>query len=319
MKLKRKVGVAFGGGGARGLAHLGALRVLRERAEYLPDVVAGTSAGSIAAVLYASGLSQREIEETAKEFDWFRTVISFSDTVRHILERKGVGVVSNAKLVDAINRIISGRSFDDFETDVAVVAADIEARRRVIFTSKRVAKRMEMKPLVEFLPPPDGNKPGCETVIVSDCKDVGRAVMASCAVPGVFMPVDIAGMRLLDGGVVDQVPVDVVIAMGADFSIGISLALSFMPQRITSAMHSLSGMVALLGVQQLRKSMEMADIGFQVEGIEKRSPITPRQYELIGIGEEQMRYWIEDYERRKRRFFSTDKFSVGRLEKLLKG
>jgi len=318
VKSRRRVGVAFGGGGARGLAHLGALRVLRDSVDYFPQIVAGTSAGSIAAVLYASGLSQMEIEQTAKEFDWFRTVISFSDTVKHMLERRGGGVVSNAKLGDAINRIVSGRTFDDFEIDVAVVAADIEAKRRVIFTSRRVAERIDKKPLFDFLPPPDGNKPGCETVVVSDCEDVGKAVMASCAVPGVFMPVDIAGMRLLDGGAVDQVPVDVVLAMGADFSIGISLALSFMPQRITSAMHSLSGMVALLGVQQLRKSMDMADIGFQVEGIERRSPITPHQYELIDLGEEQMRYWIEDYERRKRGIFSRGKFSVDRLEKLLK-
>ena len=309
MKPKKKVGVAFGGGGARGLAHLGALRVLREKSAYLPEIVAGTSAGSIAAVLYASGLSQVEIEETAKEFDWFKTVISFSDTVRHILERKGGGVVSNAKLGDSINRIISGRSFDDFEIDVAVVAAAIEAKRRVIFTSKRVAERMDEKPLFDFLPPPKGNKPGCETVVVSDCKDVGKAVMASCAVPGVFLPVDIGGMRLLDGGAVDQVPVDVVLAMGANFSIGISLALSFMPQRITNAMHSISGMVAILGVQQLRKSMDMADIGFQVEGIEKRSPISPHQYELIDLGEEEMRYWIENYERQR---------GVGKLEALLK-
>ncbi len=319
MLKKRKVGVAFGGGGVRGLAHLGALRVLKENKNYLPDIVAGTSAGSIAAVLYASGLSQREIETMAKEFDWFRMVISFSDTIKSFWERKGGGLVSNTKLGDAINRIISGRSFDDFDVDVAVVAADIGAKRRIIFTSRRVAEKIDKKPLFEFLPPPDGNKPGCETIIISDCSNVGKAVMASCAVPGVFMPVEVGGMRLLDGGVVDQVPVDVVLSMGADFSIGISLALSFMPQRITNAMHSLSGMIGILGIQQLRKSMDMADIGFQVEGIEKKSPILPRQYELVDLGEKQMRYWIDDYERRKKRVaLLGNKLPVKGLKKLLK-
>ena len=296
----RKVGVAFGGGGARGLAHLGALRTLRKRERYFPQIVAGTSAGSIAATLCASGISQREIEETAMEFNWFRTVVSLSDTLRHYLGKKKGGLVSNAKLGESINRLISGRSFDDLEMDLAVVATEIERKTRVIFTSKRVAERIDWNYLREFLLPPEGNKPGCETEVISDFKDVGKAVMASCAVPGVFMPVEIYGMKLLDGGVVDQVPVDVTKAMGADFTIGISLALAFLPPRITNAPQALSGMVGLLGVQQLRKSMDMADIGFQVKGIEHRSPVNPRQHDLIDLGEEQMNYWLDDYERRKR-------------------
>ncbi len=295
----KKVGVAFGGGGARGLAHLGALRTLRKREGYFPGIVAGTSAGSIAATLCASGISQREIEETAMEFNWFRSVVSLSDTLRHYLGKKKGGLVSNAKLGESINRLISGRSFDDFEMDLAVVATEIEKKTRVIFTSKRAAARIDWNYLYQFLLPPEGNKPGCETVVISDFKDVGKAVMASCAVPGVFMPVEIYGMMLLDGGVVDQVPVDVIRAMGADFAIGISLALAFLPPRITNAPQALSGMVGLLGVQQLRKSMDMADIGFQVKGIEYRSPVNPRQYDLINLGEEQMNYWIDYHERKK--------------------
>ena len=296
----KKTGIAFGGGGARGLAHLGVIRALRNSKNYIPEIAAGTSAGSIAAVLYASGLSQLEIEETAKEFDWFKNVISFSDTVKNYFSRNRGGLVSNAKLGDSINRLVSGRSFDDFKVDIAVVATDIERMQRIIFTSKRVAEEIDTRELEKFLPKPKGTMPGCETVIVSDCKNLGLAVRASCAVPGVFQPVEIMGMRLLDGGVVDQVPVDVVKAMGADITIGVSLALSFIPQKFTSAVHSLSGMVGLLGIQQLRKSLENADIGFQVEGIDKRSPIKPKQYDLIEMGEKQMNILLNEYKRKKR-------------------
>ncbi|NOY08351.1 MAG: hypothetical protein GXP33_05880 [Spirochaetes bacterium] len=294
----KKIGVAFGGGGARGLAHLGVIRALKNRKHFLPEIVAGTSAGSIAAVLYASGLSQVEIEETAREFDWFRNVISFSDTVRNHLSRKRGGLVSNAKLGDSINRLLSGCSFNELNTDLAIVATNIEEKSRVIFTSRRVAEKIKTEELENFLPKPEGDLPGCDTVVVSDYDDVGMAVRASCAVPGVFLPVEIKGMRLLDGGVVDQVPVDVVKAMGADITVGVSLALSFIPHKYTTAVHSLSGMVGLLGVQQLRKNLEAADIGFQIKGIERRSPFNSKQYDLIDIGEEQMNLLLDEYERK---------------------
>ncbi len=296
-----KTGVAFGGGGARGLAHLGVIRALKNRKYFLPEIVAGTSAGSIAAVLYASGLSQAEIEETAREFDWFKNVISFSDTVRNHLNRKRGGLVSNAKLGDSINRLLSGRGFNELNTDLAIVATNIEEKSRVIFTSVRVAERIMTEELERFLPKPEGDLPGCDTIVVSDYDDIGMAVRASCAVPGVFLPVEIKGMRLLDGGVVDQVPVDVVRAMGAGIVIGVSLALSFIPQKYTTAVHSLSGMVGLLGVQQLRKNLEAADIGFQIKGIERRSPFDSKQYDLIGIGEEQMNSLLDEYERKRNR------------------
>jgi predicted acylesterase/phospholipase RssA len=102
-------------------------------------------------------------------------------------------------------------------------------------------------------------------------------------------------MRLVDGGLVDQTPVDIVRAMGAGFSIGISLALSFMPQKLVNPTHAFSGTVGMLGIQQLRKSLEIADIGFQVSGISERSPMKPHQIDLIDIGREDMHNHIETF------------------------
>ena len=115
-------------------------------------------------------------------------------------------------------------------------------------------------------------------------------------------------MRLLDGGMVDQVPVDVVRAMGANFTIGISLALAFIPQKFNNTPSVLSGMVGILGVQQLRKNLERADIGFQIQGIDRRSLINPRQLDLLGIGQRNMSEWLDAWEsgklpRKKLRLF----------------
>jgi len=293
-----KIGVAFGGGGARGLAHVGVLRALHKRREYLPSLVAGTSAGSIVAALYAAGLSQEAIEETTTNFDWFHDVINIADTVKHALELKSGGLVSNEKLGRTINNLLQGKSFKDLRTDLAVTATDIEHQRRVIFTSPRVARRIKTRILSRFLPEETHWKPGCSTTVVSDFDDVGTAVRASCAIPGVFLPVEIGKMRLLDGGPIDQVPVDVVKAMGADFTIGVSLSLTHLSGGLSNVASVLSGMVSVMGIHQLRASLDLADIGFQISGIEKRSFIDPKQPDLIDIGERDMEHWLREMDKR---------------------
>ncbi len=285
--LRGPVGVALGGGGARGIAHAGVLEVMDRYPALRPKILAGSSAGSVMAVLYAAGIPVSEIRTFASELDWFSHVVRFSD-ILDLRDGGFAGLLPNNRLGDVVNRRIGGRSFDDLPRDVAVVAADIQNRRRIIFTSRRAARRMNRRELERFLPVPRGDLPGAETVVISSVSDVGLAIRASCAVPGFFRPVEVAGMLLVDGGVVDQTPVDVVRAMGARFSIGVSLALSFMPQKLASPTQALSGTVGMLGIQQLRRSLELADVGFQVSGIEARSPVKPHQLDLIETAEQDM-------------------------------
>lgn len=292
----KKLGVAFGGGGARGLAHIGVLRTLR-REGMLPRIVAGTSAGSIAAALYAAGLSQAAIEESVAGFDWFSNVIDLTDTVRNLLGNRRGGLLSNSRLRDTINRLVGGRSFDDLEVDLAVTASDIEGRRRVIFTSRRAASGLRRQELDRFLPPPEDSLPGVDTIVISDLDDIGEAVRASCAIPGVFQPVPIRGMRLLDGGVSCQVPVDVVRALGARVTVGVSLGLSYVPEHVKTAASAVAGMAGMLAVHQLRKSLDLADLGFQIEGIEHRSLINAHQTDLVALGERDMNARVEDLRR----------------------
>lgn len=290
------VGIAFGGGAARGIAHMGALRAIRNRPQFLPSIVAGTSAGSIVASLYAAGLNQEKMEALADGFDWFRDVVSLSDTVRRVFDSRRGGMISNARLGRQMDELVGGRNFDDLDVDLAVVAMDLENRQRVVFTSRRVAERMNQEELHRFLPEPTDRMPGCRTKIVTDCESIGLAVRASCAVPGVFVPVQVQDMRLVDGGVVDQVPVDVIKAMGAGLSIGISLALAFLPRKLENTASIMSGMVGILGLQQLRRNLESADIGFQIRGIDQRSLIRPQPANLLEMGERDMTEWLDAWQ-----------------------
>ncbi len=95
-------------------------------------------------------------------------------------------------------------------------------------------------------------------------------------------------MRLVDGAIVDQVPVDVVKAMGAEKTIGVSLSFAMLPEKISGMASVFSSMLWMLGTQQLRRSLDSADLGFQLPGIDKRSIFDTRQLDLIDIGEREM-------------------------------
>jgi NTE family protein len=280
------IGLALGAGGARGVAHAGVLRALRRRPDLLPEVVAGTSVGSIFAALYAADVSQRRIEAEAGEFEWVRDVVDLGDSLRKIMEAPGL--VSNARLGDVINDLLGGRGFDDLPRDLAVVASDLVQRTRIIFTSRRMAARMDPAILESFLRPPEDGAPGCRTEIVSDMQDVGLAVQASCAVPGVFVPVEVSGRLLWDGGAMDQVPVDVVCAAGVSPVVAVGLGWVYYPKRITRPATVVGAMVAVMNHHQVRRSFEMADLAFHVDGIDNASLVKAHQADLIALGETSM-------------------------------
>ena len=296
-----RIGIAFGGGGARGIAHIGILKALQHRTGLLPSYVAGTSAGSIIGALFAAGVPQEKIEADAHDFEWFKNVVSFPDTLRHLLDGKPAGIVSNRGLEATVNELIDHRTFADLSRELAIVTTDIEKQRRVIFTSPRMENSIDTEWLEAFLPPPIDDKAGCETVVISDFDNIGLVVAASCAIPGIFKPVRIRDMLLVDGGIVDQVPVDVVKSMGADPVVGVSLSFAFLSTKSGSTGALFSSVVEILGVQQLRRSLDLADIGFQIPGIEDRSIFDIHQYDLIEKGEVAMRARLDDLVRLHRR------------------
>jgi len=173
------VGLVLSGGAVRGIAHIGVLEVLEE-AGIRPNVVAGTSAGSLVGALYCAGLSAAEIEAEALELSWNKI---------GRVTRPRLGWFDATRLEERINELIGGRTFAELEIPFAAVAADILTGEEVVLREGSVA----------------------------------RAVRASCSVPGIFTPV-VQGKRLLvDGGLLNNLPVSVAREMGADYVIAVDL------------------------------------------------------------------------------------------------
>ena len=180
---RKKIGLALSGGAARGFAHLGVLKVLREYGVPV-DFIAGTSAGSIAGGALASGLSIEEIVEIGRKISWFSmTGFSFST----------MGLLSNAALGALVKRHFPVRKFEDLPVPFAAVACDLETG---------------------------------EEVVLKSTGDLSVAIRASCAIPGVFVPINYDGRRLIDGGVVSPVPTRAVRKLGAEIVVAVDVIAS---------------------------------------------------------------------------------------------
>jgi NTE family protein len=180
---RKKIGLALSGGAARGFAHLGVLKVLREH-DIPVDFIAGTSAGSIVGAAYASGLNVEEITEMGKKMTWLRmTKFSYSPK----------GFLSNASMGALLRKNFPHDRFEDLPIPFAAVTCDLQTG---------------------------------EAVILEGSGDLIDAVRASCAIPGIFTPVEIDGKRLFDGGVVANVPTKAVKKLGAEIVIAIDVLAS---------------------------------------------------------------------------------------------
>lgn len=130
MARHRSLGLALGGGAARGLAHLGVLRVL-EAEGLRPDFVAGTSAGSIVGALYAGGYTSQEIADIARSLDW-------GDFIQPVLPR--MGLVRADKLEKRLDELLDGRTFDELELSFRAVAVDLVQGEVHVIDSGPVAR-----------------------------------------------------------------------------------------------------------------------------------------------------------------------------------
>jgi len=173
-----KVGLALGGGGTRGFAHLGALRAFEEEGISF-DYISGTSVGSLVAALYASGMSAEEMIEKAKEL-----------RVKDIRTSKLPFVPSKTeKLEEVMKEYIGDLVFSDLKKPLTVVAVDLISAKEVHIESGSVIK----------------------------------AVAGSCAVPAVFSPVEYEPYLLVDGGVQNTIPSDVLKNKGCKYIIAIDV------------------------------------------------------------------------------------------------
>jgi len=174
-----KVGVALGGGFARGIAHIGVLRVLEEN-DIPVDFIAGTSVGALVTAAYASGTTLDAMAEQG-------SATRFRDFGRWTLSR--MGMASNAPLDDFLHRFTTANNFSQMKIPLSIVATDLISGQSVHFTQG----------------------------------EISPALRASCAYPGLFLPVQHQGHFLVDGFLTEQVPAPAVRELGAGLVISVHL------------------------------------------------------------------------------------------------
>jgi NTE family protein len=251
-----KVGLVLSGGGAKGIAHIGVLRWLEEHR--IPvDYISGTSIGAYVSGMYALGYSADEIEATMLRLNWS---LGYSDSVpRADLSLRfqrtndkfnvpidlGLDVVnfeiklpqgwlqgqSMLRLIhDSIGVLPNFDSFKDLPIPLQIIAADLETQDRVVIQS--------------------GN-------LVS-------AIRASMSVPGILAPVEMDGKLLVDGGIVDNLPIEVTKAQGADFVIAVDIGSSKLEKKelesAFDAMNQLSVFLVRSNTEEQILKMEGGDL-----------------------------------------------------------
>jgi NTE family protein len=181
---KPKIALVLGGGAARGFAHVGVIRVLEQ--EKIPiDMVVGTSVGSLIGAIYAADLSSFDLEWTAFQLEKDDL---FDFGVMNAIT--GMGFAKGDKLEAWVKSHIKTTDIENLKLPFAAVATDLNWGYKVVL----------------------------------DHGSVGRAIRASAAIPGVFQPVQHQGKILVDGGVVDNIPISVAKAKGADIVIAVDIS-----------------------------------------------------------------------------------------------
>jgi NTE family protein len=174
-----KIGVALGGGFARGISHIGVLRVF-EQHDIPIDFIAGTSVGALIASAYASGST---LDEMARQ----GSLTHFRDFGRWTLSR--MGMASNERLEDFLRRFTTCSRFEQMRIPLCIVATDLIQGESVYFTTG----------------------------------EIGPPLRASCAYPGLFLPVQYRGHFLVDGFLTEAVPATALRRMGADAVVSVHL------------------------------------------------------------------------------------------------
>ena len=175
-----RIGLALGGGFARGIAHAGVLKVLEQN--HVPiDVIAGVSAGAIVAAAYASGASPEEIARAGCS-------MRFTDVARWSINR--MGFVGSDRMEKFLKRLLKAFRFEDMKLPLAVVATDLSTGEPVLFR---------------------------------DTGDVNLPIRASCSYPGLFQPLKMGDLTLVDGAMSMEVPALVARKLGATRVISVHL------------------------------------------------------------------------------------------------
>ena len=284
---RKRVGVVLSGGGAKGMAHIGVLKVL-EKAGIPVDVITGTSIGSIIGGLYAIGYNSHSLDSMVRKQDW-TYIITDKEDLRNqsFLDRKkqntylfdmgltfgkrdltAGGLIRGKNLAELFQKLFVGYTDSlDFNRDLkipfACVATNIMDNSEVVFHSGRLP----------------------------------QAIRASMSIPAAFSPIRLGDMVLVDGGLKNNYPVDVAREMGAEVVIGVTLnGKPKTAEDITGTMKIVGQIIDVNCVNKYAENKALSDLWMNVDphGYSTASFTSEAIDSLVRYGEEEaMRHWDE--------------------------
>lgn len=241
-----RIGLALGGGAARGFAHIGVIKALESQG-IVPDIVVGTSAGSLVGALYAAGNNGFALHKMALEMD----EAAMSDWLIPLFSRD-TGVLKGEALQRYVNQAVKNIPLERMKIPFAAVATDLQTGLPILFQR--------------------GN--------------TGIAVRASSAVPGVFQPVRIGERAYVDGGLVAPVPVRFARQLGANFVIAVNISSQPEMQASATTLDVLLQTFAIMGQSINGYELKEADVLIQpLLGAMKGSDFNGRNLAVLS-GEE---------------------------------
>jgi NTE family protein len=247
-----RIGLVLSGGGARGLAHVGVLKVL-EDLQVPIDVIAGTSMGAIVGGLYASGMRADELERELRAVHWGE-VFNSRVARQQLSQRRKEEDFEISPLIElgwrdgtlqAPRGAVSSRGLETLLRRYTLPVRDVEQFDRLPIPFRAVATDMET---------------GAAVVLATG--DLAMALRSSMSVPGLFSPTELNGRVLGDGGLVDNVPIDVARALGADVVIVVNIGTP--PggrETLGSAVGLTTQMINLLTEQNVQRSLATMKAG----------------------------------------------------------
>ena len=220
---KPVVGLVLGAGAARGFAHVGVIKAL-EAQGIRPDIIVGSSAGSVIAALFASGVAGNELNRLALNLD----EATIADWGLPFAGRFG-GLIKGDALQNMVNREVQNKTIEQMRIPLGIVATELQSGKGILFRT--------------------GN--------------TGLAVRASCSVPGVFQPALISGKEYVDGGLVAPVPVSYARQMGATLVIAVNISSEPVHQDASGTLGVLQQTISIMQRSINQYELKSADIVIQ--------------------------------------------------------
>lgn len=283
-----KVGLVLGGGGALGISHIGVLRVLEEQRVPI-DYICGTSMGAIIAGLYASGMSPDEIEAFLSGLDW-NEVMTDETPRRELYYRR--------KLEDQRYLLTVGLGWKGLKMGTGMAAGQ-KFNNLLQLQAQRSATITDFNQLpIPYRAVATDLQSG--EAYVMDHGNLARAMRASMAVPGAFTAVEIDGHLLVDGGIVNNLPVDVAKAMGADIVIAVDVGAAadkVDPEKLKTMVGIIGRTYAIAQRPEQMEQYKRADIGLQPDLEGFTASQFARVAELVPKGEAAARTKVAEFQK----------------------